>query len=57
MPKSLFYAKREDDREISRLLESPVDNGLIQAIHTRRPDAYDSYMKEYGGSDGNRRRS
>ena len=43
-----FIAKREEGKEISRLLESPTDTGLIQAIYTRRPDAYESYMKEAG---------
>ena len=50
MPESLYAARKEDGREISRLLESPVDAGLIQAIYTRRPDAYESYMKEFGES-------
>jgi len=50
MSESSFFAKKEDGIEISRLLESPVDAGLIQAIYTRRPDAYESYMKEFGES-------
>jgi len=50
MPESVYDARREEGREISRLLESPVDAGLIQAVYTRRPDAYESYMKEYGES-------
>ena len=50
MPESAYYARKEDGIEISRLLESPVDAGLIQAIYTRRPDAYESYMKEFGES-------
>ncbi len=50
MPESVYDARKEEGREISRLLESPVDAGLIQAIYTRRPDAYESYMKEFGES-------
>lgn len=50
MPGSKYYARKDEGREISRLLESPVDAGLIQAIYTRRPDAYESYMKESGES-------
>ncbi len=47
---SVYEARKEDGEDISRLLESPVDAGLIQAIYTRRPDAYESYMKESGNS-------
>ena len=50
MPESAYCARKEDGIEISRLLESPVDAGLIQAVYTRRPDAYESYMKEFGES-------
>ncbi|MBR3244659.1 MAG: hypothetical protein IKF90_18545 [Parasporobacterium sp.] len=50
MPESVYEARKEEGPEISRLLESPVDAGLIQAIYTRRPDAYESYMKEFGES-------
>ena len=50
MSESRYNAKKEEGKEISRLLESPVDAGLIQAIYTRRPDAYESYMKESGES-------
>lgn len=50
MSESIYDAKKEEGREISRLLESPVDAGLLQAIYTRRPDAYESYMREYGES-------
>ncbi len=46
--RSVYEASKEDGAEISRLLESPVDAGPIQAIYTRRPDAYESYMKESG---------
>lgn len=45
-----YEARKEDGADISRLLESPVDAGLIQAIYTRRPDAYESYMMESGES-------
>lgn len=48
--RSVYEAKKEDGADISRLLESPVNAGLIQAIYTRRPDAYESYMKESGES-------
>lgn len=50
MTETMYVARKEDGREISRLLESPVDAGLIQAIYTRRPDAYESYMKDFGES-------
>jgi hypothetical protein len=46
----VYEAGKADGADISRLLESPVDAGLIQAIYTRRPDAYESYMKESGES-------
>ena len=46
----VYEAGKADGAGISRLLESPVDAGLIQAIYTRRPDAYESYMKESGES-------
>ena len=45
---SIYDAKKEDGKAIARLLESPADAGLIQAVYTRRPDAYESYMKESG---------
>lgn len=45
---SKYDAKKEDGKVLSRLLESPADTGLIRAIYTRRPDAYESYMKESG---------
>ncbi len=48
MSKSNCEAMKEDGREISRLLESPADTGLLQIIYTRRPDAYESYMRESG---------
>lgn len=48
LSESIYDAKKEEGKEISRLLESPVDAGLIQAIYTRRPDAYESYMRESG---------
>ena len=50
MSESSYDARKEDGPEISRLLESPVDAGLIQAIYTRRPDAYESYRREFGES-------
>ena len=43
-----YLATKDDGKDISRLLESPTDAGLIQAVYTRRPDAYESYMKESG---------
>lgn len=50
MPETAYDARKEDGVAIARLLESPVDAGLIQAIYTRRPDAYESYVKEFGES-------
>ena len=46
--RSVYEARKEDGADISRLLESPVNSGLVQAIYTRRPDAYESYMRECG---------
>ena len=45
---TVYEARKEDGGDISRLLESPVDAGLIQAVYTRRPDAWESYKKESG---------
>ena len=48
MTESVYSAKPEDGKELSRILESSTNNGLVDLIYTRRPDAYESYMKEPG---------
>lgn len=35
-------------KEILRILESSAAKGRIELLYTRRPDAYDSYKKDYG---------
>ena len=41
-------ASPEDGQEILRVLESSAAKGSIELIYTRRPDAYASYMREWG---------
>jgi hypothetical protein len=48
MTESVYSAKPEDGKELSRILESSTNNGLVDLIYTRRPDAYESYLKEPG---------
>ena len=43
-----YAASPDDGREILRVLESSAAKGSIELIYTRRPDAYESYMKEQG---------
>lgn len=43
-----YLATPSDGKEISRLLESPAKTEIIDVVYTRRPDAYESYMKESG---------
>lgn len=48
MRESRYGASPSDGKEILRILESSAAKGSIELIYTRRPDAYDSYMKESG---------
>lgn len=48
MDKAKFLAKKEDGKQIAELLESNAGNGQIVVAYTRRPDAYESYMREAG---------
>lgn len=48
MSKSGYAASPSDGKEILRILESSATKGSIELIYTRRPDAYDSYVKESG---------
>ena len=48
MSESMYQASPADGAEILRILESSAAQGSIELIYTRRPDAYDSYMKESG---------
>lgn len=41
-------ARPEDGKDILRILESSAAKGLFELLYTRRPDAYESYMKESG---------
>ena len=41
-------ASPEDGQEILRVLESSAAEGNIELVYTRRPDAYASYMREWG---------
>ena len=43
-----YQSYPEDGQEILRILESSAAKGSIELIYTRRPDAYQSYMKEPG---------
>ncbi|MBQ8235064.1 MAG: hypothetical protein IJZ37_00085 [Clostridia bacterium] len=48
MSESKYLASAEDGKEILRILESSAAKGSIELLYTRRPDAYESYMKETG---------
>ena len=48
MSESKYLASASDGKEILRILESSAAKGSIELIYTRRPDAYESYMKESG---------
>ena len=48
MKESIYGAKPEDGKEISRILDASTSNGRIDLLYTRRPDAYASYQKEPG---------
>lgn len=48
MENNSFLATKADGKEISRILESVAGNHLFTMAYTRRPDAYDSYMRESG---------
>ena len=48
MSESKYLASANDGKEILRILESSAAKGSIELIYTRRPDAYESYMKESG---------
>lgn len=48
--KSVCDARPEDGKEISRILDASANNGRIDLLYTRRPDAYASYQKEPGES-------
>lgn len=50
MSKSKYIAAPQDGQEILRILESSAAKGNIELLYTRRPDAYESYMKESGES-------
>lgn len=43
-----YLASADDGKEILRILESSAAKGNIELIYTRRSDAYESYMKEFG---------
>ena len=46
MSESKYQAAPADGKEILRILESSAAKGSIELIYTRRPDAYESYMKD-----------
>ena len=48
MSESKYAAYPTDGKDILRILESSAAKGSIELIYTRRPDAYESYMKESG---------
>lgn len=48
MTRHTHLAAPEDGKEILRILESSAAKGKFELIYTRRPDAYESYMKEFG---------
>ncbi|MGM9680131.1 MAG: hypothetical protein ACI3XR_01350 [Eubacteriales bacterium] len=48
MSESRYQAAATDGKEILRILESSAAKGSIELLYTRRPDAYESYMKESG---------
>ena len=41
-----YKASASDGKEILRVLESSAAKGSIELIYTRRPDAYESYIKD-----------
>ncbi len=43
-----YKASATDGRDILQILESSAAKGNIELLYTRRPDAYESYMKESG---------
>ena len=47
---SRYVASADDGKEILRILESSSAKGIIELLYTRRPDAYESYMKDFGES-------
>ena len=46
MSESKYQASSSDGKEILRILESSAAKGSIELIYTRRPDAYESYIKD-----------
>ena len=48
MSESKYQASPSDGKELLRILESSAAKGSIELVYTRRPDAYESYMKEAG---------
>lgn len=46
----MHKATQADGKEILRILESSAAKGSIELIYTRRPDAFESYMREPGES-------
>ncbi len=60
MSESKYQATSSDGKEILRILESSAAKGSIELIYTRRPDAYESYIKDtkdariFISRDGNR---
>ncbi len=48
MNHSEYIATPGDGADMLRILESSAAQGSIELLYTRRPDAYDSYMKESG---------
>lgn len=46
MSESRYKASPADGKELLRVLESSAAKGSIELIYTRRPDAYESYMKD-----------
>ena len=46
MSGSRYQAHPSDGKEILRVLESSAAKGSIELIYTRRPNAYDSYIKD-----------
>ena len=47
---SKLIAHEKDGKELLKILESSAAKGAIELIYTRRPDAYESYMKENGNA-------
>ncbi|MBP5292876.1 MAG: hypothetical protein J6023_01965 [Clostridia bacterium] len=48
MSGSGYRAHPSDGKEILRVLESSAAAGRVEVVYSRRPDAYESYMKESG---------